>query len=230
MQVILLERIASLGQIGQIVRVRPGYARNYLLPRKKALRATKENRAYFEQNRVQIETVNLQKLKDATYIQDKLNRLELTLIRQGSESGVLYGSVRLRDIIVALSDQGFQVSSQQIRLIQAIKTVGLFEVPIVLHPDVIATITLNIARSQEEAEQQAAAHSAPAEDPPIEEDSLASVKEESLSSSEEASTEEEGLALAEEEALMEEETLAPVEDPLVEDTLLPNATQEINSE
>ena len=218
MQVILLERIASLGQIGQTVRVRPGYARNYLLPRKKALRATKENRAYFEQNRVQIETVNLQKLKDATYIQDKLNRLELTLIRQGSESGVLYGSVRLRDIIVALSAQGFQVSSQQIRLIQAIKTVGLFEVPIVLHPDVIATITLNIARSQEEAEQQAAARSqpdAPAEDAPIEEENaLAEV--EALASSE--------------DALMEEEAFAPVEDPLVEDTPLPNPTQEINSE
>ena len=154
MDVILLERIPTLGQIGQIVRVRPGYARNYLLPRKKALRATKENRVYFEQNKAQIETINLQKLQDATYIQQKLSGLELTLIRQGSESGILYGSVRLRDLVSALSDHGFQVSSHQIRLPQGLKTIGLFEIPIVLHPDVIATISLNIARSQEEASQQ----------------------------------------------------------------------------
>lgn len=155
MEVILLERVENLGQMGQVVKVRPGYARNYLLPHKKALRATKDNLTYFDKQRVQLEAANLARKKDAEEIAQKLNDLSVSVIRQAGESGQLYGSVSARDIADAVTQAGFTIGRGQVILDKAIKTLGLYKLRVVLHPEVSVQVTANVAQSPEEAEMQA---------------------------------------------------------------------------
>lgn len=154
-EVILLERVEKLGQMGQVVKVRPGFARNYLLPQKKALRATKENMAYFEKQRAQLETQNLARRSDAEHVAKKLDGLSVVIIRQAGESGQLYGSVTARDIADAVTAAGFTVGRSQVVLDKAIKTLGLYPQRVVLHPEVAVSVTVNVAQSAEEAEMQA---------------------------------------------------------------------------
>jgi large subunit ribosomal protein L9 len=155
-ELILLERVEKLGQMGQIVKVRPGYARNYLLPQKKAMRATKDNLAYFETQRAQLEANNLARKSDAAAVAEKLEGLHVVLIRQAGESGQLYGSVSSRDIADAVTTAGFTVDRQQIVLDRPIKTLGLHPVRVMLHPEVGVTVTANVAQSAEAAEMQEA--------------------------------------------------------------------------
>jgi large subunit ribosomal protein L9 len=155
MEVILLERVAKLGQMGETVRVRDGYARNYLLARGKALRATQANKERFETQRAQLEARNLELRKEAETVAAKLDGQSFTMIRQAGESGVLYGSVSPRDIAETLTRAKFTVDRQQIVINQPIKTLGLHPVPVALHPEVEAKVTINVARSPEEAERQA---------------------------------------------------------------------------
>jgi large subunit ribosomal protein L9 len=155
MEVILLERVAKLGQIGDVVRVKDGFARNFLLPRKKALRATEANRKRFESQRVEIEARNLELKDEAKAIAEKLDGHSIVLIRQAGESGQLYGSVSPRDIAEALGQSRFKVSREQVVLNTPIKALGLHTVPVHLHPEVDVKITVNVARSAEEAERQA---------------------------------------------------------------------------
>jgi large subunit ribosomal protein L9 len=152
---ILLERVEKLGQMGQLVKVRPGFARNYLLPQKKALRATKENLSYFESQRAQLEANNLHRKSEATEIGGKLEGLSVVLVRQAGESGQLYGSVSARDIAEAVTEAGFTIEKRQVVLERPIKNLGLHSVRIVLHPEVSVGITANVAQSAEEAEMQA---------------------------------------------------------------------------
>ena len=154
-ELILLERVEKLGQMGQVVKVKPGYARNFLLPQKKALRATKENLAYFETQRAQLEASNLQRKAEATEIGAKMEGLGVVLVRQAGESGQLYGSVSARDIAEAVTEAGFTIERRQVVLDRPIKTLGLHPVRIVLHPEVAVTVTANVAQSAEEAEMQA---------------------------------------------------------------------------
>ena len=155
MEVILLERVEKLGQMGQVVKVRPGFARNYLLPKKKALRATKSNLAYFETQRSQLEAQNLARRSDAQQVAGKIEGLAVVVIRQAGESGQLYGSVTARDIADAVTAAGFTVGRNQVVLDKAIKTLGLYQQRVVLHPEVSVTVTVNVAQSPEEAEMQA---------------------------------------------------------------------------
>jgi large subunit ribosomal protein L9 len=155
-ELILLERVEKLGQMGQIVKVRPGFARNYLLPQKKAMRATKDNLAYFETQRAQLEANNLARKSEASQVGEKLDGLKVVLIRQAGESGQLYGSVSSRDIADAVTAAGFTVDRQQIVLDRPIKTLGLHPVRVMLHPEVSVTVTANVAQSAEAAEMQAA--------------------------------------------------------------------------
>jgi large subunit ribosomal protein L9 len=154
-EVILLERVEKLGQMGQVVKVRPGFARNYLLPQKKALRATKENLAYFEKQRTQLEAQNLTRRTEAEQVAKKLDGIAVVVIRQAGESGQLYGSVTARDIADGVTAAGFTVSRAQVVLDKAIKTLGLYKLRLVLHPEVSVQITVNVAQSAEEAEMQA---------------------------------------------------------------------------
>jgi large subunit ribosomal protein L9 len=155
MQVILLERIPRLGQMGDEVRVRDGYARNFLLPQGKALRANEQNRKRFESERVQLEARNLERRQEAEAIAGKLNGQSFVLIRQAGETGQLYGSVSTRDLAEAITAAGFSVSRNQVGLNQPLKAIGLHNVPMLLHPDVDVSVTVNIARSADEAERQA---------------------------------------------------------------------------
>jgi large subunit ribosomal protein L9 len=155
MQVILLERIASLGQMGDEVRVRDGFARNYLLPQGKALRANEANRKHFESQRSQLEARNLEQKKEADAVASKLDGQTFILVRQAAETGQLYGSVTPRDLAEAMTQAGFSVAKRQVALTHPIKTIGLHSIAIALHPDVSAAITANIARSADEAERQA---------------------------------------------------------------------------
>lgn len=155
MEVILLERVEKLGQMGQVVKVRPGFARNYLLPQKKALRATKENLAIFEKQRAQLEAANLVRRGDAEQVSQKLNGISVVIIRQAGESGQLYGSVTARDIAQAVTDAGFTIGKGQVTLDKAIKTLGLYPMRVRLHPEVSVQVTVNVAQSAEEAEMQA---------------------------------------------------------------------------
>ena len=154
MQVILLERIEKLGQMGDVVTVKPGYARNYLLPQGKARRATEENLARFEAQRAQLEADNLERRDEAEKVAGKLEGLTVTLIRQAGESGQLYGSVNARNLADAVTEAGFTVTRNQIVLDQVIKALGLHKVRVRLHPEVSASITANVARSIAEAERQ----------------------------------------------------------------------------
>src|SRR6516164_5700421 len=152
---ILLERVAKLGQMGQLVKVKPGFARNYLLPQKKAMRATRENLAFFESQRTQLEANNLHRKSEATEVAGKLEGSSVVVVRQAGESGQLYGSVSARDIAEAVSEAGFTIEKHQVVLERPIKTLGLHSVRIVLHPEVSVLITANVAQSTEEAEMQA---------------------------------------------------------------------------
>jgi len=155
MQVILLERVEKLGQIGDEVKVKDGFARNYLLPKKKALRATEKNRAYFETRRVELEARNLERKGEAEKIAKKLDGQSFQLIRQAGDRGQLYGSVSPRDIADIVTAAGFHVDRTQIPLDKAIKTIGLFPISVVLHPEVRVQVTVNVARTEDEAERQA---------------------------------------------------------------------------
>jgi large subunit ribosomal protein L9 len=155
MDVILLERVEHLGQMGDVVHVKPGYARNYLLPRGKAVRATEANRKRFEEQRAQLEATNLERRSEAEAVATKLAGLVVILIRQAGESGQLYGSVSARDIADAVTEAGFTVLKQQVRLNQPIKSLGLHPIGIGLHPEVVVGIVVNVARSAEEAAVQA---------------------------------------------------------------------------
>ncbi|HOV05463.1 MAG TPA: 50S ribosomal protein L9 [Kaistiaceae bacterium] len=154
MEVILLERVAKLGQMGDVVRVRAGYARNYLLPQGKALRANKANKERFEAERVHLEARNLERRAEAEAVAAKLGGTTYATIRQAGETGHLYGSVSTRDITDLLAEGGFTVSRPQVALDQPIKTIGLHTVHIMLHPEVDCAIQINVARSADEAERQ----------------------------------------------------------------------------
>jgi large subunit ribosomal protein L9 len=154
MQVILLERVEKLGQMGDEVRVKDGFARNFLLPKKKALRANKTNREYFLGQKAQLEARNLEQKKEAEAVGKKLDGKTFTLIRQAGDRGQLYGSVSPRDIAAAISEGGVTVSRGQVPLDTAIKAIGLVKVSVVLHPEVRVGVTINVARSEDEAERQ----------------------------------------------------------------------------
>ncbi|MCR9074144.1 MAG: 50S ribosomal protein L9 [Alphaproteobacteria bacterium] len=155
MEVILLERIESLGQMGDVVSVKPGYARNYLLPQKKALRANDGNRKVFEERRAQLEAENLERKSEAEQVAKTLDGLTVVLVRAAGESGQLYGSVSARDIADAVTAAGVTVGRSQVKLDKALKALGLEPVRIQLHPEVAVNVTVNIARSEDEAETQA---------------------------------------------------------------------------
>ena len=156
MQVVLLERVEKLGQMGDVVKVKDGFARNFLLPRKKALRATKANLEQFEKQRAQLEARNLELKKEAEQVHAKVNGQAFIVLRQAGETGILYGSVSTRDIADAMTNGGFSTARNQVVLDKPIKTIGLHEIRIVLHPEVSATISINVARTEEEAQRQAA--------------------------------------------------------------------------
>jgi large subunit ribosomal protein L9 len=155
MQVILLERVEKLGQMGDEVKVKDGFARNYLLPKKKALRANKTNREFFAGQKAQLEARNLEQRKEAETVGTKLEGKTFVLIRQAGDRGQLYGSVSPRDIATAITEGGISVSRTQVPLDQAIKTIGLFKIGVRLHPEVRVNVTINVARSEDEAERQA---------------------------------------------------------------------------
>lgn len=159
MQVILLERVAKLGQMGDVVNVRPGFGRNFLLPQGKALRATDANRLAFEDQKAQLEARNLDSRNEAAALADKLNGTIYVVIRSASDSGALYGSVTPRDIADAVTAEGFSVDRRQVILNAPIKTLGVHALSVVLHPEVSAKISVNVARSPEEAELQASGKS-----------------------------------------------------------------------
>ena len=159
MQVILLERVARLGQMGEVVKVKDGYARNFLLPQGKALRASEANIKGFEAQKVQLEVRNLETKKEAAAAAEKLDGQRFIVIRSASDAGALYGSVTPRDAAEAAEAAGFTVDRKQVVLIAPIKALGMHDVRVVLHPEVSATITMNVARSVEEAELQAAGKS-----------------------------------------------------------------------
>lgn len=150
-QVVLLQRVESLGQMGDVVTVRPGYARNFLLPQNKALRANKANLAFFETQRKELETQNLKRKGEAEKVAESMKDVEVVLIRQAAESTQLYGSVTARDVAAALTDAGYKADRTQVSLTQTIKTLGLYKVRVVLHPEVSILVTANIARSADEA-------------------------------------------------------------------------------
>ncbi len=154
MQVILLERVEKLGQMGQLVTVKPGYARNFLLPAKKALRATRENLTYFEKQKAHLEAQSLKRRDEAQHASQSLTGVMVMLIRQASEMGHLYGSVRPKDIMDALAEQKVSVARAQVELPYPIKTLGIHQARIVLHPEVHVMIKVNVAQSKEEAAVQ----------------------------------------------------------------------------
>lgn len=155
MQVILLERVEKLGQMGDVVRVKPGFARNFLLPRGKAKRATKENIAVFETMRAQLEASNLKHREEAAAVAEKMKGLSVVVLRQASDKGQLYGSVSARDIAEAITAAGFTVARDQVRIDKPVKGLGIHQVKVALHPEVAVAVGVNVARSEAEAEQQA---------------------------------------------------------------------------
>ena len=181
MEVILLERIEKLGQMGDTVKVKPGFARNYLLPQKKALRATKANMARFEADRVNLEAANLQRREEAEKVAKTMEGLTLLIIRQAGEGGMLYGSVSGRDVADAIKEAGFSIERRNVALDTPIKSLGINAVRVALHPEVAVTVTVNVARSQDEGDRalkaaaageavvEAVAEEAPAEEETTEE-------------------------------------------------------------
>ena len=159
MQVILLERVVKLGQMGDVVKVKDGYARNFLLPQRKALRASEANIKSFEGQKAQLETRNIETKSEAAALAEKIDGQTFIVIRSASDAGALYGSVTPRDIADAAAAAGFTADRKQIVLRNPIKALGLHDVSVVLHPEVVATVTMNVARSPEEAELQASGKS-----------------------------------------------------------------------
>jgi large subunit ribosomal protein L9 len=153
MEVILLERIAKLGQMGDVVRVKDGFARNFLLPKGKALRANEANRSRFDTMKVDLEARNLEQRGEAQKVAEKLNGQSFTVIRQAAEGGQLYGSVTPRDLVGLITEKGFAVERSQIVLNMPIKMIGMYKVPVTLHPEVEVTVSLTVARSADEAER-----------------------------------------------------------------------------
>ena len=154
MEVILLERVEKLGQMGDVVNVKPGFARNFLLPRNKALRATKENRENFENQRQHLEADNLTRKNEAEKIAEKLDGMRIGMIRSAGENGQLYGSVTSRDIAEGVTAGGVTINRSQVMMDHPIKMLGLHKMRVGLHPEVSATVVVNVARSQEEADRQ----------------------------------------------------------------------------
>ena len=154
-ELILLQRVENLGQMGEVVKVKPGYARNFLLPQAKAVRATKANRERFERERVQLEAQNLKRRDEAERVAERVQGISVVLIRQASESGALYGSVSSRDIAEACTIAGLAIERSQIVLNHPIKMLGIAGVRVALHPEVVIDVKVNVARSPEEAEKQA---------------------------------------------------------------------------
>ena len=194
-QVILLERVESLGQMGDVVRVKPGFARNFLLPQKKAMRATKENLAVFEKQRTQLEAQNLARKGEAEQVAGKMAGLAVVIIRQAGETGQLYGSVSNRDIAEAVTAAGFTVERRQVLLLQPIKALGIHATRVSLHPEVDIEVKVNVAQSADEAKAQAegkakaaAVEEAPAEEAPA----AAAPAEEAEAAAEPAPAAEEG--------------------------------------
>lgn len=161
MDVILLERVENLGQMGDVVKVRAGYARNFLLPEKKALRATKDNLSQFEKRRAQLEVQNLKRKDEAKSASVKIDGLTVVILRQAGESGQLYGSVTSRDIAEAITEAGFTVERRQVTIDRPIKALGIHPIRVVLHPEVTAAVSVNVAQSAEEAKAQAQAEAPP---------------------------------------------------------------------
>ena len=155
MEVILLERISRLGQMGETVKVKDGYARNFLLPQGKALRANEANKKKFEGQRAQLEARNLERKSEATAVAEQLDGMSFVVVRSAGETGQLYGSVSTRDIADLLTAEGFTIARNQVELNQPIKTIGLHTVVIALHPEVECNVTINVARSEDEAQRQA---------------------------------------------------------------------------
>ena len=155
MDIILLERVEKLGGIGDVVTVKDGYARNYLLPNKKALRANEANKKVFEANRERLEKENADRRVDAEKLGEKIDGTEIVLIRASSNSGQLYGSVNVRDVVSGLAEKGHEVDKKQVIMGAPIKTIGMFDVTVSLHPEVQVTVKANVARSPDEADQQA---------------------------------------------------------------------------
>jgi large subunit ribosomal protein L9 len=153
MEVILLERITKLGQMGDVVRVKDGFARNYLLPKGKALRASEANRARFETMKIDLEARNLQQRGEAEKVAERLNGQSFTVLRQAAEGGQLYGSVTPRDLVGLIIEKGFTVERSQIVLNMPIKMIGIYKVPVSLHPEVEVSVSLTVARSADEAER-----------------------------------------------------------------------------
>ncbi len=212
MEIVLLERIEKLGQMGDIVNVKSGYARNYLLRQGKARRATKENLAIFEVERAQIEANNLVLRKEADAVQEKLDGTSYVVLRQAGEAGQLYGSVATRDIAQALTEGGFTVTRNQVVLDTPIKLLGLHEVRVVLHGDVSANVTMNVARSEDEAQRQARGEDVTADRSDEEEAALA-LAEEVFESDELAEQAEADLSdEPEEDEAVAEETAAETEE------------------
>nr|WP_321444332.1 50S ribosomal protein L9 [uncultured Cohaesibacter sp.] len=156
MEIILLERVAKLGQMGDIVSVRTGYARNFLLPQGKAIRASDANKKRFEAERAQLEARNLEAKSEAEALKERIGEKTVIIIRAASETGQMYGSVSTRDISDALTEEGVSISRSQISLSRPIKAIGMHAVTVILHPEVELVVTANVARSQDEAERQAA--------------------------------------------------------------------------
>lgn len=215
MQIVLLERIARLGQMGDVVNVKDGYARNYLLPQGKALRANKANLEQFEQNRAQLEARNLERKQEAEAVFGKLDGESFVIIRQSGDTGQLYGSVTTRDIAELLTEQGFSTARNQVVLSAPIKILGLHTVTVVLHPEVSASVIVNVARTEEEAERQAAGEDVTAEQ--VEEDTInvEDVFEEGVDVSldDDGDVEEEAPAAEASEATETEADEAPAEEP-----------------
>ena len=175
MEVILLERIARLGQMGDVVRVKTGYARNFLLPQGKALRSNAESRKRFEREKTQLEARNLEARTEAQSVAGKIEGKSFVVIRQAGETGQLYGSVSTRDIAETASSGGVSIERRQVRLDRAIKSIGLHQVQISLHPEVEVPITINVARSSDEAERQARGEDLTRPDVVLDEEELAEV-------------------------------------------------------
>lgn len=173
-ELILLQRVEKLGQMGERVKVKPGYARNYLLPQGKAIRATKANIAAFEARRAELEAQNRKRREEAERVAERMEGLSITLIRSAGEGGNLYGSVSARDIAEACTAAGLSVTRQQVLLDAPIKTIGLTTVRVALHPEVLLPVVVNVARSPEEAEKQARGEEiTPEEEPSLEAELIA---------------------------------------------------------
>ena len=154
MQVILLERVEKLGQMGQVVDVKPGYARNFLLPKKKALRATKQNLSFFEGKKSQLEASNLKRREEAEFVAKTMSNIAISLVRQASEMGLLYGSVRPGDVVEAVQSKGFTITRSQVAILNPIKKLGAHEIKVNLHPEVSVPVHILIAQSQEEVQEK----------------------------------------------------------------------------